>query len=379
MITAHFDLQNIIAEMDSSTKASEAPPQAGAGDFSATMKRVTDSPNEYPSEGSTLGDEDHSQQGTDVGSIGSLEDIDTQSGNVLPLLPNKHSGLNQVTLESKRPILIGSSNLTDSNESVMPELNALESLKRYNQETGEGTGKAHLLNSTERDHRLTNQAIKKDMNAESKYLEHSHQNQGKSDPLSNLLKNSESNLDNSTESGVNGPSRVAEIRPNDSSSIVRTSIDLTDNALDIEAMQKGLRNIVKNQIMSSFAGKNVSVKMILSPESLGEIQVDLVFSKGKDLEIMLRPETAEVAKLIQSNSASLREQLSLEHKGPLSLNVSQGDGQNPSFGGNKESNSEATKNSLSVNTDKNEHLNSESDRPGVNNDSLSTSLIDIFA
>ena len=379
MITAHFDLQNIIAEMDSSTKASEAPSQAGADDFSATMKRVTDSPNEYPNEGSTLGDEDHSQQDTDVGSIGPLEDIDTQSGNVLPLLPNKHSGLNQVTLESKRPILIGSSNLTDSNESVMPELNALESLKRHNQETGEGTGKAHLLNSTERDHRLTNQAIKKDMNAESKYLEHSHQNQGKSDPFSNLLKNSESNLDNSTESGVNGPSRVAEIRPNDSSSIVRTSIDLTDNALDIEAMQKGLRNIVKNQIISSFEGKNVSVKMILSPESLGEIQVDLVFSKGKDLEIMLRPETAEVAKLIQSNSASLREQLSLEHKGPLSLNVSQGDGQNPSFGSNKESNSEATKNSLSVNTDKNEHLNSESDRPGVNNDSLSTSLIDIFA
>ena len=379
MITAHFDLQNIIAEMDSSTKASEAPSQAGAGDFSATMKRVTDSPNEYQNEDSTLGDEDHSQQGTDVGSIGSLEDIDTQSGNVLPLLPNKHSGLNQVTLESKRPILIGSSNLTDSNQSVMPELNALESMKRHNQETGEGTGKAHLLNSTERDHRLTNQAIKKDMNAESKYLEHSHQNQGKSDPFSNLLKNSESNLDNSTESGVNGPSRVAEIRPNDSSSIVRTSIDLTDNALDIEAMQKGLRNIVKNQIISSFEGKNVSVKMILSPESLGEIQVDLVFSKGKDLEIMLRPETAEVAKLIQSNSASLREQLSLEHKGPLSLNVSQGDGQNPSFGGNKESNSEATKNSLSVNTDKNEHLNSESDRPGVNNDSLSTSLIDIFA
>jgi flagellar hook-length control protein FliK len=119
--------------------------------------------------------------------------------------------------------------------------------------------------------------------------------------------------------------------------------------------------------------------MILSPESLGEIQVDLVFSKGKDLEIMLRPETAEVAKLIQSNSASLREQLSLEHKGPLSLSVSQDDGQNPSFGSNKESNSEATKHSLSVNTDKNEHLNSESDRPGVNNDSLSTSLIDIFA
>ena len=379
MITAHFDLQNIIAEMDSSTKASEAPPQAGAGDFSATMKRVTDSPNEYPNEGSTLGDEDHSQQGTDGDTIDLLEDIDTQSGNVLPLLLNKQSGLNQVTLESNRPILIGSSNLTDSNESVMTELSVLESLKRHNQETGEGTEKAHLLNSTERDHRLTNQAIKTDMNAESKYLELSHQNQSKLDPPSNLLRNSESNLDNPTESGLNGTSRVAEIRANDSSSIVRASIDLTDNALDIEAMQKGLRNIVKNQIMSSFAGKNVSVKMILSPESLGEIQVDLVFSKGKDLEIMLRPETAEVAKLIQSNSASLREQLSLEHKGQLSLNVSQEAGQNTGFGSNKESNSEAPKNSLSANTDKNEHLNSESDRPGVNNDSLSTSLIDIFA
>ncbi len=379
MITAHFDLQNIIAEMDSSTKASEAPPQAGAGDFSATMKRVTDSPNEYPNEGSTLGDEDHSQQGTDGDTIDLLEDIDTQSGNVLPLLLNKQSGLNQVTLESNRPILIGSSNLTDSNESVMTELSVLESLKRHNQETGEGTEKAHLLNSTERDHRLTNQAIKTDMNAESKYLELSHQNQSKLDPPSNLLRNSESHLDNPTESGLNGTSRVAEIRANDSSSIVRASIDLTDNALDIEAMQKGLRNIVKNQIMSSFAGKNVSVKMILSPESLGEIQVDLVFSKGKDLEIMLRPETAEVAKLIQSNSASLREQLSLEHKGQLSLNVSQEAGQNTGFGSNKESNSEAPKNSLSANTDKNEHLNSESDRPGVNNDSLSTSLIDIFA
>ena len=379
MITAHFDLQNIIAEMDSSSKASEAPPQAGAGDFSATMKRVTDSPNEYPNEGSTLGDEDHSQQGTDGDTIDLLEDIDTQSGNVLPLLLNKQSGLNQVTLESNRPILIGSSNLTDSNESVMTELSVLESLKRHNQETGEGTEKAHLLNSTERDHRLTNQAIKTDMNAESKYLELSHQNQSKLDPPSNLLRNSESNLDNPTESGLNGTSRVAEIRANDSSSIVRASIDLTDNALDIEAMQKGLRNIIKNQIMSSFAGKNVSVKMILSPESLGEIQVDLVFSKGKDLEIMLRPETAEVAKLIQSNSASLREQLSLEHKGQLSLNVSQEAGQNTGFGSNKESNSEAPKNSLSANTDKNEHLNSESDRPGVNNDSLSTSLIDIFA
>ena len=372
-------MQNIIAEMDSSSKASEAPPQAGAGDFSATMKRVTDSPNEYPNEGSTLGDEDHSQQGTDGDTIDLLEDIDTQSGNVLPLLLNKQSGLNQVTLESNRPILIGSSNLTDSNESVMTELSVLESLKRHNQETGEGTEKAHLLNSTERDHRLTNQAIKTDMNAESKYLELSHQNQSKLDPPSNLLRNSESNLDNPTESGLNGTSRVAEIRANDSSSIVRASIDLTDNALDIEAMQKGLRNIIKNQIMSSFAGKNVSVKMILSPESLGEIQVDLVFSKGKDLEIMLRPETAEVAKLIQSNSASLREQLSLEHKGQLSLNVSQEAGQNTGFGSNKESNSEAPKNSLSANTDKNEHLNSESDRPGVNNDSLSTSLIDIFA
>ena len=141
-------------------------PKQAAGDFSATMKRVTDSPNEYPDEGSTLGDEDHSQQGTDGDSIDSLEDINTQSGNVLPLLLNKQSGLNQVTLESNRPILIGSSNLTDSNENVMPELSVLESLKRHNQETGEGTEKAHLLNSTERDHRLTNQAIKTDMNAE---------------------------------------------------------------------------------------------------------------------------------------------------------------------------------------------------------------------
>ena len=66
----------------------------------------------------------------------------------------------------------------------------------------------------------------------------------------------------------------------------------------------------------------MTLKMVLTPESLGEIEVDLRFTKDSNLQVTLRPETLEVAKLIQTNAGSLREQLSQEHKGLLSLNLS---------------------------------------------------------
>ena len=103
----------------------------------------------------------------------------------------------------------------------------------------------------------------------------------------------------------------------------------------------------KNQIVSSFSGKNVTLKMVLTPESLGEIEVDLHFTKDKSLQVTLRPETLEIAKLIQTNAASLREQLSQEHKGFLSLNMtdhfSAEDNRN---GSNSDRSDESGKNSL---------------------------------
>jgi hypothetical protein len=139
--------------------------------------------------------------------------------------------------------------------------------------------------------------------------------------------------------------RSVEARSSDLAPESKSSTPASAHAFDTQAFKEGLSKIIKNQIVSSFSGKNVTLKMVLTPESLGEIEVDLRFTKDSNLQVTLRPETLEVAKLIQTNAGSLREQLSQEHKGLLSLNLSdyssdEGSryGNSSSGSGNKENN-----------------------------------------
>jgi len=119
---------------------------------------------------------------------------------------------------------------------------------------------------------------------------------------------------------------IADKCPHIEVNVVDINQDRIDNwnnndLSNLPIYEPGLSKIIKNQIVSSFSGKNVSLKMVLTPESLGEIEVDLHFTKDKSLQVTLRPETLEIAKLIQTHATSLREQLSQEHKGLLSLNM----------------------------------------------------------
>ena len=180
-----------------------------------------------------------------------------------------------------------------------------------------------------------------------------------------------------SDTGIHSLSRNFEARAGESGTLAKPAVSALDTSLDVEAMQQGLSKLIKNQIVSSITGKNVSVKMVLTPESLGEIQVDLTFSKDRDLQVTLRPETAEVAKLIQTHAASLREQLAAEHKGQFALNVSDDTDQNPASGNHQHQGRGMTASSPQAGQTEQTHA-----EPGTSvsdTGSAPNSLIDTFA
>ena len=111
---------------------------------------------------------------------------------------------------------------------------------------------------------------------------------------------------------------------------------------------------------------------------MGEIEVDLHFTKDKSLQVTLRPETLEVAKLIQTNAASLREQLSQEHKGFLSLNMTDHfTGEDNQNGSNSNRSDENAKDGL-IGSEKQNLVDSDSSEfTGTRGDETS-SLVDTF-
>lgn len=394
MINTHFDLQNIITEIESSAQSREAASNGGSDDFSATMKRLAESGSHRSTESRPLVGKDEMTPDSDESEDSANEESAQQSGNVLPLLPPKQPALNQMTLGSKRAILIGSSNLSESDKKTVPQLTILAGRHQSEQTSAEGfssdksLSRAATFNLVEKEQWQTSKRAEKDASVDASikgqdraiYLGKSSQLQIKPDLIS-TLSNTGVNavVGDQSEFGSSGLSQLLETRASEAESVPRIGVTPTDRTLDVEALQQGLRNIIKNQIVSSFSGKNVSVKMVLTPESLGEIQVDLLFTKDRDLQVTLRPETTEVARLLHSNSASLREQLSSEHKGQFSFNVSEEADQNSSFGRNQGNNPDMTANNLSMNSGNRENPESEQDRSGVTIDRSSSSLIDTFA
>ena len=390
MLNTHFDLQNIITEMESSAQASETRIDGGSGDFSATMKRVAEggsSPTAElaaaSSEEETLAEQPATEE--DAESTG-----EPQSGNVLPLLPLRPATLNQMTLESKRPILVGSSKLSLTAKGISPELTLLPGAGSGRNPDGEKlTLGGNRADSTEAQRFAGKLSESLDSVRELREASGSANHAERSDALLQKIgetlnvqtlnrKSSETTLTSEqSDTSIHSLSRNFEARAGESGTLAKPAVSALDTSLDVEAMQQGLSKLIKNQIVSSITGKNVSVKMVLTPESLGEIQVDLTFSKDRDLQVTLRPETAEVAKLIQTHSASLREQLAAEHKGQFALNVSDDTDQNPASGNHQHQGRGMTASSPQAGQTEQTHA-----EPGTSvsdTGSASNSLIDTFA
>ena len=155
------------------------------------------------------------------------------------------------------------------------------------------------------------------------------------------------------------------------------SIDSAMAKFDVDRFNEEVGKIVKNQLVNSFTGKNISVKMLLSPESLGQVEVDLLFSKDSEIQITLRTENAEVAKLMQANATVLRDQLAIEHKGIVALNINDSRTAEFGFQGNQRDEANREKNSVFDESDSGESNNA-LEKSSISGDG-SNSLIDTFA
>ena len=334
MINNHFDLQNIIRDIERSPQSRDQNDTTDVSDandnssFEATMVRVSNNPTEQSadnksdteaaveSESTNAREASENKEETKLNENISLSLIDKdnidsgegkESGTILPLIqPNKFT-LDQLTLGGKRAVLIGkSANVSDVEGKLKSSKGSLDTL---------GIGKAR-------------EAIGKSFNDNPTLLQ--------KDSLLKVLRlkgtqNSEHTPQKTENIQLNSNGQDLELRISTQSGKSSDSIPIAESHIDINSVKENINKLIKQQIINSFSGKNVSIKMLLTPESLGEVEVDLLFSRGSDVHVTLRSENSEVVKLMQVNATALRDQLASEAKGQFSLQVSGFQDQNTGF------------------------------------------------
>ncbi|HBW84766.1 MAG TPA: hypothetical protein DEF79_12070 [Gammaproteobacteria bacterium] len=385
MINAQFDLQNIINEMKTVDRASDSSSKSDSEEFSATLDRVSSSEASKQRSASTephleetarrTTKKDISDQGDEADSDELAEGFEDNSargavlqasenisGKILPLLPPDRPSMNQVMLESKRPILIGDLKPSVSINDHIQSLTDSEGMQQGAKialENGSDMARAHPKLQDSQDTEIFSL-------------------RGMSSKASKLMNAEKPDADSKDNSPVNSIHRSVEARNTDVSLGAKSTLQTASGLFDTEAFKEGLSKIIKNQIVSSFSGKNITIKMVLTPESLGEIEVDMHFTKDKSLQITLRPETAEVAKLIQTNAASLREQLSQEHRELLSLNMTGYFGGEGSANGSDSNRPGNEDNGALVGLEKNNITEPDSGELNRANKNETSSLVDTF-
>ena len=334
MINSHFDLQNIIRDVERSPQSRDQNDTTDVSDanddssFEATMVRVSNTPTEKSTdnksdteaavESKSTSDLETSENKEETKlnenisiSLIDKDNIDSgegkESGTILPLIqPNKFT-LDQLTLGGKRAVLIGkSANVSDVEEKPKSSKGSLDTL---------GIGNAR-------------EAINKSSNDNPTLTQ-------KDSLLEGLRLKGRQNLEFTPQKAenaqLNSTGQELELRISTQSGKSSESIPIAESHIDINSVKENINKLIKQQIINSFSGKNVSVKMLLTPESLGEVEVDLLFSRGSDVHVTLRSENSEVVKLMQVNATALRDQLASEAKGQFSLQVSGFQEQNTGF------------------------------------------------
>jgi hypothetical protein len=377
MISTHFDLQNIIKEMESTGNGAESSLNTAGSGFSATITRVLESlPHDIESETELV----DSLKASDDESLesGKKDDGEHVSGNILPLMHSLPPSFDQLTLGGKRPILIGKLN-------AEPSKGQIEAVKASSEQI-HFSKNSDRLNSVNAKFELAELAVsgngKKDGSVDSASV-----NQQQSvlnsftPPSASRQFQAFKGLSNEQAAALADVHSI-EVSSIEVSSLKNTtqpeaSIDSAMTKFDVDRFNEEVGKIIKNQLVNSFSGKNISVKMLLSPESLGQVEVDLLFSKDSEIQITLRTENAEVAKLMQANATVLRDQLAIEYKGNVALNIN--DSRNAEFGfqGNQRDEANSGKHSIFVESDSGESNNA-LEKSSVSGDG-SNSLIDTFA
>jgi hypothetical protein len=464
MISTHFDLQNIIKEMESTGNGAESSVNATGSEFSATITRVLESlPHDIESETELV---DSLKAGGDESlESGKKDDGEHESGNVLPLMLSQPPSFDQLTLGGKRPILIGKLNAeqrsgisqSEATESTyaLSTTQKLQDLLNSTQRLG-GSGEASkplmerlapvgqtsitqaaLANRTVPEGEGSNLSRfdKAPDRSDSLHFKFAESSKGQIEAVkasseqihfsknldrlnsvgskferAELAASGNGKKDGSVDSASANQQQsvlnsftprsalrqlqafkglsneqaapLADVQSIEVSSLKNTtqseaSIDSAMAKFDVDRFNEEVGKIVKNQLVNSFTGKNISVKMLLSPESLGQVEVDLLFSKDSEIQITLRTENAEVAKLMQANATVLRDQLAIEHKGIVALNINDSRTAEFGFQGNQRDEANREKYSVFDESDSGESNNA-LEKSSISGDG-SNSLIDTFA
>lgn len=464
MISTHFDLQNIIKEMESTGNGAESSVNATGSEFSATITRVLESlPHDIESETELV---DSLKAGGDESlESGKKDDGEHESGNVLPLMLPQPPPFDQLTLGGKRPILIGKLNaeqrsgisqseavestyalsttqklqdllnstqrLGGSGEASKPLMERLapvgqtsitqaalangtvpegegSNLSRFDKapdrsdslhfkfaESSKGQIEA-VKASSEQIHFSKNLDRLNSVGSKFERAELAASGNGKKDgSVDSASANQQQSVLNSFTprsalrqlqafKGLSNEQAapLADVQSIEVSSLKNTtqseaSIDSAMAKFDVDRFNEEVGKVLKNQLVNSFTGKNISVKMLLSPESLGQVEVDLLFSKDSEIQITLRTENAEVAKLMQANATVLRDQLAIEHKGIVALNINDSRTAEFGFQGNQRDEANREKYSVFDESDSGESNNA-LEKSSISGDG-SNSLIDTFA
>ena len=464
MISTHFDLQNIIKEMESTGNGAESSVNATGSEFSATITRVLESlPHDIESETELV---DSLKAGGDESlESGKKDDGEHESGNVLPLMLSQPPSFDQLMLGGKRPILIGKLNAeqrsgisqSEATESTyaLSTTQKLQDLLNSTQRLG-GSGEASkplmerlapvgqtsitqaaLANGTVPEGEGSNLSRfdKAPDRSDSLHFKFAESSKGQIEAVkasseqihfsknldrlnsvgskferAELAASGNGKKDGSVDSASANQQQsvlnsftprsalrqlqafkglsneqaapLADAQSIEVSSLKNTtqseaSIDSAMAKFDVDRFNEEVGKIVKNQLVNTFTGKNISVKMLLSPESLGQVEVDLLFSKDSEIQITLRTENAEVAKLMQANATVLRDQLAIEHKGIVALNINDSRTAEFGFQGNQRDEANREKYSVFDESDSGESNNA-LEKSSISGDG-SNSLIDTFA
>lgn len=401
MISTHFDLQNIIKQLDHSSSNEEGLLKPETDEFSIAMSKIMESnkndktlhaadsqfldgsdalPGELISEAEQSGKEIEEEQ---------------LSGNLLPPVALPHSPIEQILLGGKRQILVGRSSIDQLQMSLRAGAKQTGNPLELHTTT---TGKNSIDLSSLTKERRNNSELKEGEHAQEFNVDDELQESianhrkvtGKIDGSGLVPRQAEIER-RSLLAAPNQAKRLADTESEKNlliGAVQSSKFDSADRVTQTQRLPEmaaeqfnakefndNVIKIYKSHLDSSNIAKNTAVKIFLSPESLGQVQLDIV-SEGSELRVTIGADRTEIVNLMRLNANSLQEQLSSEYNGKIELDINEFKDENSNFQGQNKNGARDKSGDMTART---ESQNFE-DENGATNliRNASTSLFDTF-
>ena len=401
MISTHFDLQKIIKQLDHSSSNEEGLLKPETDEFSIAMSKIMESnkndktlhaadsqfldgsdalPGELISEAEQSGKEIEEEQ---------------LSGNLLPPVALPHSPIEQILLGGKRQILVGRSSIDQLQMSLRAGAKQTGNPLELHTTT---TGKNSIDLSSLTKERRNNSELKEGEHAQEFNVDDELQESianhrkvtGKIDGSGLVPRQAEIER-RSLLAAPNQAKRLADTESEKNlliGAVQSSKFDSADRVTQTQRLPEmaaeqfnakefndNVIKIYKSHLDSSNIAKNTAVKIFLSPESLGQVQLDIV-SEGSELRVTIGADRTEIVNLMRLNANSLQEQLSSEYNGKVELDINEFKDENSNFQGQNKNGARDKSGDMTART---ESQNFE-DENGATNliRNASTSLFDTF-